>query len=639
LRALSLTLPLLLLLWGCQCGQKPTEPPLATLTQVQGEVSVLREATTRAGRVDEPIYTGETLVTGSASTARLRYVNGVEIQVSESSRFRVSGVPGKLALELEEGRIISTAPKDSGTGLTVKGRFGRAELVTAAEMEFDLRSKEPRLALEYGEIQVIGPDGQPVPVVAGEELEFSLGKPRPKALPPPAAPELVQAEEIVFTLSSRGGKARVRGAQQSTFTEVAPNQPLELASGSAFEVPAQATARLISSELQVSLSGNAAGTLTEASRQGEQRSYALQLSRGRAQLQFAPGQHRLKLTDGRGELELKVAEQSTVTVSDPQAGSTVSVLTGQVELVAGGRATVLEAGVVVSRASAEPRPARAQAPALVLPPDARVRIFADDLSEAGIRVPEASGRPLRVEVAGEPAFREPLLAGRAAASWVLIAPPARGELHWRFLGEDGAVHTQGSARFQPDRGRSWLAEQSPRAEVLETGLKATVYFQSALPSLHFSFSAREGARSYRVRIFRADSLEKALLERRADKPEYTLEPGALGEGHYLWYVAALGPGGEELAGGRMNKLELVYDNARQGLAISRPRPGERPGRDGLPLEGVAPIGSRLFVNGEPVALDAKGRFSQRVPPTSPLVFRLISRQGEAYWVRTLRSDR
>ena len=57
------------------------------------------------------------------------------------------------------------------------------------------------------------------------------------------------------------------------------------------------------------------------------------------------------------------------------------------------------------------------------------------------------------------------------------------------------------------------------------------------------------------------------------------------------------------------------------------------------VEGVAPLGSRLFVNDKPVALDAKGRFSQRVPPADVLVFRLASEQGEAYWVRNLRSDR
>jgi hypothetical protein len=240
-------------------------------------------------------------------------------------------------------------------------------------------------------------------------------------------------------------------------------------------------------------------------------------------------------------------------------------------------------------------------------------------------------------VAGDPAFREPLFAGRVGQRWVRVTPPAKGELHWRFLAQDGAPRAQGSARFQPDKGLSSLSAKSPKAEVLETGLKASIYFQGAVPSLHFNFEAREGARSYRIRIYRANNPQTPLLERAATRTQYTLEPGALGEGNYLWYVAALGAGGEELTGGRMNKLELVYDNARRGLAVSRPRAGERPGPTGVPLEGVAPIGSRLFVNGQPVALDAKGRFSQRLPPTQVLVFRLVSEQGEAYWVRTLRS--
>jgi hypothetical protein len=89
----------------------------------------------------------------------------------------------------------------------------------------------------------------------------------------------------------------------------------------------------------------------------------------------------------------------------------------------------------------------------------------------------------------------------------------------------------------------------------------------------------------------------------------------------------------------MNKLELVYDNERRGLALNRPRPGERVGREGVPVEGVVPRGSRLFLNGQAVKLDAKGRFSQRLPPTEALVFRLVSGQDEAYWVRTLRKAR
>lgn len=634
MRAFSFTLPLLLLLWGCEgCGQKPGAPRIAQLTQVQGQVTVLQDAASRTARADEPLYPGETVVTGPASTARVRYINGAEVEVSENSRFRVNGTPGALSLEMEKGRIVSTAPQATSGGLTVTGRFGRAELPTASAMVFDLREEEPRLTLEYGEIRVLSPQGQVIPMARGKELVLSLGELQEP--PPPMA----RAQALVFVLEAEGGPARVRGAQQSAFTALAPGQPRELGPGTAFEIPAKGSARLSSEALQVNLSGGTAGTLTEASREGEQRTYALRLSQGKARLQFGPGQHTLKLTDARGEVELKVSEQSTVSVSEPQAGSTVAVLSGQAELVAGGRSTLLQAGEAVNLSSSSAQATREPAPPLVLPSDAKVRVFSDGLSSAAVQVPSSSGGPLRVEVAREPSFREPLLAGRAAAEWVRLEPPARGELHWRFLGEDGAVRAQGSARFEADRGRSSVAAESPKAEIMETGLQAKVLFQSAAPALHFTFEPREGARSYQLRIYRAADVKTPLLQRVANKNQYTLEPGALGEGRYLWYVAALGPGGSELAGGRMNKLELVYDNARRGLALSRPRPGERLGKRGVPVEGVVPPGSRLFLNGQKVAVDGKGRFSLRLPPTETLVFRLVSGQSEAYWVRTFRSAR
>lgn len=631
MRNLPLTLPLLLALWACKC--EPDKPGLATLLQVQGQVTVERGAESRAGAVDQPLYQGDLLTTGPESSARVRYANGVEVQVAESSRLRINGMPGALTLELEGGRIISTAPARKGPGLTITGSFGRAVVMMGSEMVLDLSPKKPRLILGYGEISLQDPEGKEVPVVMGKELVLYLGKPKP---PPP---RVVMGKELVLVLKPQGGKARVRGAGESAFTEVSSGQTRELSAGSAFELPAQSRARLSSSELQVDLEGDTAGALTAASSQGEEHAYGLQFSRGKALLQFAPGQHRMKLADGRGEFELKVTEPSAVALSNLQEGATVSVLTGQLELVADGKTTVLAAGEELSRSSAEPRAAPAPAPALVLAPDAKARVSCDKACEVGIKAPDAAGGPLRVEVAGDEAFREVLLAGRAGSSPVRLTAPSKGELHWRFLAADGAVRAQGVARFQPERGLASLSGDSPRAEVLETGLKATLLFQGATPSLHFKFSALEGASSYRLRLYRASDPSKLLLERKASRTECDLEPGALGEGSYLWYVAALGPGGEELAGGRMNKLELVYDNARRELAIRRPRPGERVEAQGVPLEGVAPLGSRLFVNGQAVALDVKGRFSQRLPPSPVLVFRLVSDQGEAYWVRTLRSDR
>ena len=79
-------------------------------------------------------------------------------------------------------------------------------------------------------------------------------------------------------------------------------------------------------------------------------------------------------------------------------------------------------------------------------------------------------------------------------------------------------------------------------------------------------------------------------------------------------VAALG-GATVLPDQRpVNRLELAYDNARSTLAITRLTEAE--------VQGVAPLGAQLSVNGSTVSLDAKGRFAAKVSGRV-LVFRLL----------------
>jgi len=89
----------------------------------------------------------------------------------------------------------------------------------------------------------------------------------------------------------------------------------------------------------------------------------------------------------------------------------------------------------------------------------------------------------------------------------------------------------------------------------------------------------------------------------------------------------------------MNKLELVYDNSVPMLVVTSPRNGTRAG-DKVRAAGVAPVDARLSINGRPVPLDGKHRFSTWVEPlgTPPLLVFKMSRPGapEVYTVRTLR---
>jgi hypothetical protein len=261
-------------------------------------------------------------------------------------------------------------------------------------------------------------------------------------------------------------------------------------------------------------------------------------------------------------------------------------------------------------------------------------VYADDMPLVGLSVPDGSAA---IEVASDSAFSQLVAQGSVDGSYLPFTPPARGELFWRALGKDGAALSKGHARFDRDPDESEDDIEHPRAEVAETGLKAVVYFQSVLPELTFGYAEREGAAGYRLRVYKSDDLKTPLWQREEKGTTSTAPAGQIGEGQYLWYAAALNAQGAEIGGGRMNKLELVYDNSRRSLAIARPRQGEKVGET-VETRGVAPIGSKLTINGHAAQLDGKGRFKAEVPGSQFLVFRLLTDDGaESYWVRQVRS--
>jgi ferric-dicitrate binding protein FerR (iron transport regulator) len=273
---------------------------------------------------------------------------------------------------------------------------------------------------------------------------------------------------------------------------------------------------------------------------------------------------------------------------------------------------------------------------LLLPLSPRVTVFGEPLDAVSLALPR---RNARVEVARDREFKQAVYAGPARAGFVTVPAPARGDLYWRLAGSDAPA---GHARFLPESRRALLELDSPHNEVSESKESTTIYFQSAPPELTFSFEPAAGAQRYLMRVYRAAELERPVFQRVVSEPRASLRAGTLGEGRYLWTALPLDAGGREVGGGRLNKLELVYDNALRALAITRPRPGEPlpANARAVDVEGVAPLGARLYVNDRPAPLDGKGRFAMRIGPApAQLVFRLVTRTGrdthQSYWVRRL----
>jgi hypothetical protein len=287
-----------------------------------------------------------------------------------------------------------------------------------------------------------------------------------------------------------------------------------------------------------------------------------------------------------------------------------------------------------ARPAPRPRPA-----ALLLPWSPRLRVYGDRLGSSLKQVSLAlatkgqGAEPIAVQVARDPRFEQEIWSGVVRDGFVTVPAPERGDLYWRRRGDKASA---GHVRFLPDRAPAPVRTGSPHNVVSETHSNTTVHFQGAAPpALTLTWSATAGAQRYRVQIFRAGDPGGPIFERTVSDTRCTVEPGRLREGGYVWNAQPLDAAGTAVGPGRMNKLDLAYDNALDALAISRLE--ARSGRErGFDVAGTAPLGARLFVNGKPTSLDDKGRFSLRLDGAPPLlVFRVLARDGaESYWVKS-----
>jgi hypothetical protein len=341
----------------------------------------------------------------------------------------------------------------------------------------------------------------------------------------------------------------------------------------------------------------------------------------------------VKVGSGEHALTVKAGEAVRLSPGRPPVsvpGETQVQLERQQEMEARLRALEVE----MAERLRGPEPARrfSRPAALTLPPATGVRVHGD-VDQVSLSLPPATGAgPVVIEVARDAGFKRRVFSGPVHTGFVTVPAPGRGSLYWRRVGRNELI---GHARFLPDRRRSVLDLRRPHNLVKEGAESTSIYFQGAAPALTLAFDPTAGARRYRLRVFRALDMSRPLVDSVVARTSHAIEPGALTEGRYVWTVQPLDDGGTPIGAARENRLELVYDNALDALAISRPRPAQKLAGRSVQVAGVAPLGARLFVNGKPAPLDDKGRFTLTVtgaPRT--LVFRLLGKTGaESYWVR------
>jgi hypothetical protein len=630
-------------------GERQTAPGGAALVTISGEVWRSQRATAAEEAKPGALGVGDVLTTGDQGGAVLRLPDGREIEIGPRARVRLEaaeGASGGLTVEVERGAIVSRTPAETaGSGsslsLSILTPFGITRVPAGpGQASISVGDDGVDIRVAVGELSFVDREGKVVSAKADERIEVTLGGIRVLQAPPEPSsqgPGVVAAiDPLDIVLSSDSGTLLVRRPEEQRFVS---RRAAPATAGTAYKVAAQGRARIVGESFTAHLGSRVEGRVGPATRAADGHRYAIALDQGEATITLGGAVSQTLELGGRGQtLTLRATEPTTLSVVSGPKGPTIAVLAGAVEMAAGKTRRRLDPSVLAEvsgkQVSIGPRPVAD----VILPTTRGLRVHADRLRDVTLSWPaELSGAT--VEVATDPEFLNIVLSGRVTGTQVTVPVADRRDLYWRVR-EAPSTPTKvlvGHAKIVPDSRRSVLDLEHPHNLVAETG-QATVYFQSVLPAITFSFAARPGASSYRVRVYRAGELGQPLVQREVNDTQCPLAAGALKEGSFLWHVVALDQSGRELGGGRMNKLDLVYDNSLTTLAIGSPKPGQRVTGSAIDVSGVAPLGSRLFVNGRPAPLDEKGRFAMRVGRTQAVVFRLVGRDGaESYWVRKLRS--
>jgi hypothetical protein len=606
--------------------------PLARLVELKGEVRLERGGK-QGPAAEGPLWRGDAVETGEDGGVTVRFADGRTVEVGPEARFVLGEDAGGVVLEVARGLVLSRVPAEATPGtegsqvrLTLLTPFGLTRVGSGgSEVRVDVGPEEGHVEVLLGTVEVVAKNGQAVEASKGQAVSVKAEGVKKRVL------ELAPVEVTVHADSGRAewrqkGKARWR---------VVDREGEALEAGDSVRVR-RGTARLklAGSESTLSLGTGGELVVEGVSGDGSTDEARLELLKGELGLTLAPGRSSRVVLPG---LQVESHGAARLDVRRTGDGFTVASRAGDVTLVrgeareslrAGERATV--AGEAAARVEAVKR-----AP-LALPPAVGQQVFHRRPSEVALTWEETG--EVRVEVAADSEFKRPVLAGVARNGFVNVAPPVRGALHWRVRRPDGSEVARGSASFGPERSTKGVLDRL-RNRVPAGPEKTTIFFQDKPPAITFTCEAEPGAASYKVAVYRGGALGQPLVERSAPAPQVPIEAGLLKEGGFLWSITPLGPRGQPLRGGRMNKLELVFDNSVPTLVVSAPREGQRAGSR-VRVVGLAPVNAQISVNGRPLALDAKHRFDTWVAPVGqpPLIVFKMSRPGapDVYTVRTLK---
>ncbi len=591
---------------------------------VKGAVTLFRAGSSGPASAQE-LLVGDALETAADGEAVLWFPGDRRVELGADGRFEVEEEGGGLVLTVERGLVLTRIPKAAAPAggevlLTIATPFGITR-IGAGEVKLGVEKDGASVDVLVGEIELVSKSGEVTKLGAGASRR--LGQPR----------ELETIElAIVVT-----GRAEVKAKDAKRYVAINAKKPPKLTPGDAVRVKdGKLSLAPAGSATKLALAKGAEAVVGPSKRGAGVEETELALGRGELAVSAPAGQKTRVGVGGGVTLVSDLGGQFTV--KKTADGFDVTSLAGEVRLErAGGEPLLVPGGggAALGKKGAEVRQA-AKEP-VALPSRSGLKLFQAGVSRLSLTWDGADDKAWRVQVAADPGFSQVLVDGPVKARFLTVPVGPRGALYWRVY--DGAtVHEKGSVAYAPEPAAQDLVHV--KNEVPEGPEKTTIYFQDKPPVVNFTWAKEAGAAQYKVVVFREGALGTPVIERTVAEAGASLPAGTLNEGRYLWSATPLGAKGDELRGGRMNKLEITYDNAVPLLVIKSPRNGE-PGGKQVRVAGIAPVGSKVFVNGRAVALDEKSRFETTAAPLhgGRVVFRMLNAGTEVYTVRTVRGGR
>ncbi len=614
---------------GTETGGKPAAAA-GRLSALTGTVTLEHEGTSRAVTTPTDFALHDAIETAEDGRATLTFASGRVVDLGPDGRFEVSEENGGVVLSVARGLVLTRVPAkalaavDAGGEvlLTISTPFGLTRVGASTELRLQVDPVRADVDVTVGELEMVSKSGERTRVSAGQRSVLG------------AARELAPIRLSVVVAS---GRAEIKAAGAKAFVPVTPKTLPALTEGDDLRVlegkltlaPGDSTTRLTLTRGAEAVVGPTTAGDGEAS--------ALELKKGELQVQAARGQKKVAIGNG---VTLQSDLGAQYTVRRGATGLEVTSLVGDLKIVrlgqpevpvASGGSAVLGATVKVVEPVREP---------VVLPSHASMRVAHTGLTRASLSWDGSDGvTAWRVVVSTDAAFSAVLLDGLVHQPFLNVSVPARGALFWRVFestAPEAEPTAHGNATFIGDVNPDELSRV--RNVVPDGPETTTIYFQDKPPTVTFTWTRKEGAAKYAVKVYREGELGRAVAERTVAEVQVALPESTLAEGNYRWSVTPLDLKGAELEGGRLNKLAMVYDNAVAALVLKSPKNGDLAAGGQVKAVGVAPVGSKVFVNGKPAVLDAQARFEATVAPLAQgrVVVRSVGGGGEAFTVRTVR---